>query len=66
MLQFMEEHRDLAQNRVQGLDAKKRATALWDQLTSHLNSCGNGATKSTDKWMKVKNLVENYIQIKVI
>lgn len=53
MLEFMEEHSDLAQNRLQGLDAKKRATILWEQLADRLNSCGNGATKSIDKWTKV-------------
>lgn len=49
----MEEHRDLAENRIQGLDAKKQTRMLWEQLAAQLNSCANGATKITDKWIKV-------------
>ncbi|XP_011691485.1 PREDICTED: uncharacterized protein LOC105452235 [Wasmannia auropunctata] len=52
MLQFMEEHSALAQNRLQGINAKKRSTELYQRLADLLNSCGNGATKSTDKWIK--------------
>ncbi|KMQ87503.1 hypothetical protein RF55_13197 [Lasius niger] len=52
MIQFMEEHPDLAQNRIQGLEARKKAAHLWEQLAIELNSCGHGATKSTEKWMK--------------
>ncbi|XP_036150553.1 uncharacterized protein LOC118648332 [Monomorium pharaonis] len=52
MLQFMEKHPDLAQNRVQGTDAKKKSNMLWEQLTSSLNSCGSGTTKTVDKWIK--------------
>jgi len=51
MIQFMEEHRVLAQNRIQGLEACKQAMHLWEQLASELNSCDHGAT--TEKWMKV-------------
>lgn len=53
MLQFMEEHPDMAQNRLQGLEGKKRSEILWEQLAKELNSCGHGVTKSTDKWIKV-------------
>jgi len=53
MIQFMEEHPDLAQNRIQGLEARKQAMHLWEQLATELNSCGHGATKSTKKWIKV-------------
>ncbi|KMQ82621.1 isoform b [Lasius niger] len=53
MLQFMEEHSDLTQNRISGLDAKKQTTILWEELSNRLNSTSNGVTKSTDKWIKV-------------
>lgn len=49
----MEEHRDFAQNRISGLDAKKETALLWEDLTNRLNSTSNGVTKSTDKWIKV-------------
>ncbi|RLU24778.1 hypothetical protein DMN91_002868 [Ooceraea biroi] len=52
MLHFMEEHRDLAQNRIQGPNGKKQAALLWEQLATKLNSCGSGTTKSIDKWIK--------------
>ncbi|XP_032664104.1 uncharacterized protein LOC116840803 isoform X3 [Odontomachus brunneus] len=51
MIQFMEEHPDLAHNRIH-LDARKRAAHLWEQLTNLLNSCGHGTTKCTEKWIK--------------
>lgn len=57
MLQFMEKHPDLAQNRVQGTDAKKKSNMLWEQLTSSLNSCGSGTTKTVDKWIKVRTII---------
>jgi len=53
VLQFMEEHPNLAQNRIQGLEARKQTIDLWEQLANELNSCGHGVTKSTEKWIKV-------------
>ncbi|XP_067207126.1 uncharacterized protein [Linepithema humile] len=52
MIQFMEEHPDFAQNRIQGPEARKQTAHLWEQLANELNCCGYGATKSTEKWMK--------------
>ena len=63
MLQFMEEHLDLTQNRVQGTDAKKRNKMLWEELANNLNSCGNGTTKTVAKWIKVRTIIVIYIYI---
>jgi len=63
MLQFIEEHPDLAQNRIQGLEARKQTVDLWEQLANELNSCDHGITKSIEKWIKVYIILYIYIYI---
>jgi len=35
------------------LKTQKQTVDLWEQLANELNSCGHGATKSTEKGIKV-------------
>lgn len=53
LLEFMQEHQDLARGRLQrDVSGKDRAKALWTELTTTLNSLG-GSVKTAKQWQKV-------------
>lgn len=54
MLEFMKEHPALATNKFTMPDGVKHKARLLKQLASELNSMPNGATKSEERWLKVK------------
>ncbi|CAK1596330.1 unnamed protein product [Parnassius mnemosyne] len=52
LLNFLDEHRDLARGRLRSLEGKVQAKRLWDELCNTLNSMG-GCTKTVQQWQKV-------------
>ncbi|CAG4935778.1 unnamed protein product [Parnassius apollo] len=52
LLNFLDEHRDLARGRLRSLEGKVQAKRLWDELCNALNSMG-GCTKTVQQWQKV-------------
>ncbi|CAG5037669.1 unnamed protein product [Parnassius apollo] len=51
LLNFLDEHRDLARGRLRSLEGKVQAKSLWDELCNTLNSMG-GCTKTVQQWQK--------------
>lgn len=54
MLDFMEEHPELAKGQFVGPMGRSRLKELWKQLTNELNGLGLGY-KEQHKWQKVGN-----------
>ncbi|KAJ8710259.1 hypothetical protein PYW07_009625 [Mythimna separata] len=52
LLNFLDEHRDLARGRLRGGDGSAHSKRLWKELCNMLNSMG-GSTKSIQQWQKV-------------
>ncbi|CAG4969155.1 unnamed protein product [Parnassius apollo] len=52
LLNFLDEHRDLARGRLRSLEGKVQVKRLWDELCNTLNSMG-GCTKTVQQWQKV-------------
>ncbi|CAK1578756.1 unnamed protein product [Parnassius mnemosyne] len=52
LLNFLDEHRDLARGRLRSLEGKVQAKRLWDELCNTLNSMG-GCIKTVQQWQKV-------------
>ncbi|XP_047038592.1 uncharacterized protein LOC124643621 isoform X1 [Helicoverpa zea] len=52
LLNFLDEHRDLARGRLRGSDGSAHAKRLWEELCNNLNSMG-GCTKTVQQWQKV-------------
>ncbi|KAG8230330.1 hypothetical protein J437_LFUL000601 [Ladona fulva] len=48
----MERHPDLAHGRLTGISAKAKGVAMWEELTSILNTCKGGPKKPAYKWQK--------------
>ncbi|XP_045541907.1 uncharacterized protein LOC123723373 [Papilio machaon] len=55
LLNFLDEHRDLARGRLRGADGNVQAKSLWEELCNSLNSMG-GCTKTIQQWQKPHNL----------
>lgn len=52
LLDFMENHPDLATGRLSVTNAKEKFRELWMELSNILNSLGYG-TRTVEKWQKV-------------
>jgi Myb/SANT-like DNA-binding domain len=52
IVEFMENHPDLARNKLSGAAGRDMSRILWDRLAEKLNSCGH-LIKSSDGWKKV-------------
>ena len=52
LLNFLEEHRDLAQGNLRSIDGRTLNHRLWDEICTTLNAMG-GCTKTTKQWQKV-------------
>ena len=52
LLNFMEEHRDLARGLLRGADGRQRSKRLWETLCTSLNAMG-GCTKNVEQWQRV-------------
>ncbi|XP_045541591.1 uncharacterized protein LOC123723087 [Papilio machaon] len=52
LLNFLDEHRDLARGRLRGADGNVQTKRLWQELCNSLNSMG-GCTKTIQQWQKV-------------
>ena len=68
MLDFMRDHPALAFNRFTAPDGAKHKMALLQEMSTILNSFPTGATKTSDKWLKVnvKKLEQFYIYLEGI
>jgi len=53
IINFMVLHRDFAKNRVVGPTGRETMKKLWDELSTKLNSLGQGE-RTIQKWQKVK------------
>lgn len=63
MLRFMKNHPALGTNKFTAPDGVKHKARLLNELTEQLNSCPSGATKASDKWLKVMTALDNCILI---
>ncbi|KAL4701877.1 hypothetical protein ACJJTC_018737 [Scirpophaga incertulas] len=52
LLNFLDEHRDLAVGKLRSIEGKVQAKRLWEELCNTLNSIG-GCTKTVQQWQKV-------------
>ncbi|KAL4720615.1 hypothetical protein ACJJTC_005498 [Scirpophaga incertulas] len=51
LLNFLDEHRDLAVGKLRNIEGKVQAKRLWEELCNTLNSMG-GCTKTVQQWQK--------------
>ncbi|KAL4718137.1 hypothetical protein ACJJTC_016813 [Scirpophaga incertulas] len=54
LLNFLDEHRDLAVGKLRNIEGKVQAKRLWEELCNTLNSMG-GCTKTVQQWQKLLN-----------
>ncbi|KAL4702207.1 hypothetical protein ACJJTC_012339 [Scirpophaga incertulas] len=54
LLNFLDEHRDLAVGKLRSIEGKVQAKRLWEELCNTLNSMG-GCTKTVQQWQKLLN-----------
>ncbi|XP_022818281.1 uncharacterized protein LOC111350815 [Spodoptera litura] len=52
LLNFLDEHRDLARGHLRSVEGKLQAKRLWDEVCNLLNAMG-GCTKTVTQWQKV-------------
>lgn len=56
LLNFLDEHRDLARGRLRSVEGNVQAKRLWEELCNILNSMG-GCTKTIQQWQKVPSVL---------
>lgn len=59
LLNFLDDHRELARGRLRSVEGKVQAKRLWDELCRTLNSMG-GCTKTNQQWQKVWYLINSF------
>lgn len=59
LINFMENHQELAKGKFNGPSGRDIHKKLWAQLANNLNSLGYGE-KSIEKWQKVSRIYTNY------
>lgn len=52
LLNFLEEHRDLAQGNLRSIEGRTLTFRLWEEISTTLNAMG-GCTKMMKQWQKV-------------
>ncbi|KAL0849017.1 hypothetical protein ABMA28_013390 [Loxostege sticticalis] len=52
LLNFLEEHRDLARGILRSVEGRANSHRLWESICTTLNAMG-GCTKTTKQWQKV-------------
>lgn len=52
LLNFLQEHQDLARGHLRDVSGRARTRELWQDLANNLNACG-GTVKTVKQWQRV-------------